>query len=96
MIKFEWDITKAQSNLKKHDVSFEEASTLFSSDQIRVFIDEASSDLSEERLIAIGYSKKDRILIVVHCYRENDEVIRIISARKANRQEKKFFEGRDI
>lgn len=92
MVKFEWDIIKAQANLKKHHVSFDEASTLFFSDQIRVFIDEDHSDLTEERLFAIGYSKKERILIVVHCYRENDEIIRIISARKANKQEKKFFE----
>jgi uncharacterized DUF497 family protein len=95
MVKLEWNITKAQLNLKKHGVSFEEASSLFLSDQVRVFIDDGSSDLSEERLIAVGYSKINRILIVVHCYRENDEVIRIISARKANRQERKQFEGRD-
>jgi uncharacterized DUF497 family protein len=93
MIKFEWDKNKALSNIKKHSVSFEEASSLFFSDQIRVFADEGHTDPSDERLIAIGYSKKERILIVVHCYRDNDDIIRIISARKANKQEKKFFEG---
>lgn len=64
------------------------------SDQIRVFTDEAKSNLQEERLIAIGYSEHDRILTVVHCYREDDEVIRIISARKATKQENIFFEGK--
>lgn len=93
MIKFEWDNTKAKINLKKHGISFEEATTIFMSDQIRVFLDEEHSDKNEERLIAIGYSQHNRILTVVHCYRENDEIIRIISARKASRPEKKFFEG---
>lgn len=93
MIKFEWDSIKARSNLKKHGISFEEAATVFSNDQIRVFVDEANSTLTEDRLIAIGYSLHDRILTVVHCYKEDDEVIRIISARKATKQEKNFFEG---
>lgn len=93
MVKFEWDSNKAKSNLKKHSVSFEEASTIFSSEQIRVFVDDANSTDTKERLVAIGYSSHDRILTVVHCYREDDEVIRIISARKATKQEKNFFEG---
>lgn len=93
MIKFDWDPAKAESNLKKHGVSFKEASTVFLSDQIRVFADEDNSASDEQRLIAIGYGQKDRILTVVHCYREDDEKIRIISARKASKQEKIFFEG---
>lgn len=93
MIKFEWDSIKAKSNLTKHGVSFEEASTIFSTEQIRVFVDDANSTIAEERLVAIGYSLHNRILTVVHCYREDDEVIRIISARKATKPEKKFFEG---
>ncbi|MEK6625068.1 MAG: BrnT family toxin [Bdellovibrionota bacterium] len=93
MIKFEWDHIKAKINLKKHGVSFKEATTVFLSDQIRVFLDEEHSVRDEERLIAVGYSQHDRILTVVHCYRENDEIIRIISARRASRQEKDFFEG---
>lgn len=93
MIKFEWDLIKAKSNIEKHKVSFDEASTIFSSDQIRVFMDSANSTIIEDRLVAIGYSLQDRILTVVHCYKEADEVIRIISARKATKQEKKFFEG---
>ena len=93
MIKFDWDSYKAKSNLTKHNVSFEEASTIFSTDQVRVFVDDANSTMTEERLIAIGYSSHNRILTVVHCYKENDEVIRIISARKATKQEKNYFEG---
>jgi uncharacterized DUF497 family protein len=58
-----------------------------------VFVDGTNSTVMEERLVAIGYSMHDRILTVVHCYREGDEVIRIISARKATKQEKNFFEG---
>jgi uncharacterized DUF497 family protein len=72
MIKFDWDPAKAESNFKKHGVSFEEASTVFLSDQIRVFADEGHSASDEQRLIAIGYGQKDRILTVVHCYREDD------------------------
>ena len=93
MIKFDWDSNKAKSNLTKHNVSFEEASTIFSTEQIRVFVDNANSTMTEERLIAIGYSSHNRILTVVHCYKEDDEVIRIISARKATKQEKNYFEG---
>jgi uncharacterized DUF497 family protein len=94
MVKFEWDKTNSVNNVTKHGVSFEEASTIFLSDQIRVFTDDANSTLKDERLVAIGYSQHDRILTVIHCYRENDEIIRIISARKATKQEKKFFEGK--
>lgn len=93
MIKFDWDSNKAKSNLTKHNVSFEEASTIFSTEQVRVFVDDANSTMTEERLIAIGYSSHNRILTVVHYYKENDEVIRIISARKATKQEKNYFEG---
>ena len=91
MIRFEWDNNKALLNLKKHKVSFEEAVTVFNTDQIRIFIDR--SHTMEERLVAIGYSQTQKMLVVVHCYREDEEVIRIISARKANKSEKKFFEG---
>lgn len=91
MIRFEWDNKKALDNLKKHKVSFEEAITVFNTDQIRIFADE--SHTAEERLFAIGYSETQKMLVVIHCYREDEEVIRIISARKANKSEKKFFEG---
>lgn len=92
MVQFDWDEKKSKLNLKKHGISFEEASTIFFSDPIRVFVDEVHSDQNEERLIAIGYSNNNRILTVVHCYKDEDGVIRIISARKASSEEKKFFQ----
>lgn len=92
MVKFEWDLDKAKTNLKKHKVSFEEASTVFSNEPVRIFLDTEHSSGHEDRLIAIGYSLVQRLLVVVHCYRESEEVIRIISARKATRTERKFFE----
>lgn len=94
MVKFDWDEAKAKSNLKKHKVSFEEAASVFSSAPIRVFLDQEHSTDKEDRFVAIGYSQIHRILVVVHCYFENKEVIRIISARKAARQERSFFEER--
>jgi uncharacterized DUF497 family protein len=92
MVKFEWHQDKAKANLRKHKVSFEEAATVFSNEPIRIFMDTDNSTDREDRLIAIGYSQIQRLLVVVHCYRENDEVIRIVSARKATRIERKFFE----
>ena len=92
MIIFDWDDRKAAANLKKHRVSFEEAATVFSSSPVRVFTDKDNLQDDEERMIAIGYSHIHRLLIVVHCYLENEEVIRIISARKTTKAERKFFE----
>jgi uncharacterized DUF497 family protein len=91
MITFDWDPAKAESNFKKHGVSFEEASTVFLSDQIRVFADENHSASDEQRLIAIGYGQKNRILTVVHCYREDDEKIRIISGPESIQTRKNLF-----
>ncbi len=92
MVNFQWDESKAKSNLKKHRVSFEEAATFFSSAPIRVFLDQKHSTENEDRFVAIGYSQIHRLLVVVHCYFENKEIIRIISARKATKQERQFFE----
>ncbi|MFZ4786339.1 MAG: BrnT family toxin [Flavobacteriales bacterium] len=91
MIRFEWDSQKARLNLQKHGVSFDEALTVFY-DNPHIFSDPDHSQASEDRLIAIGFSHRHRILMVVHCYREGDEVIRIISARKATKSERKAFE----
>jgi uncharacterized protein len=83
-----WDFSKAEENFKKHGVSFEEAATvLFSSDALR-FEDDHHD---EERFISIGHSALERILMVVYCYRFEDE-IRIISARKATRKERVQYE----
>ncbi len=84
--RFEWDSLKAEANLKKHGVSFLEAESAFFDENARLIPDlEHSND--EDRFILLGFSLKTRILTVCHCYRENDETIRIISARKATKRE---------
>lgn len=88
---FEWDESKNSLNRKKHGIWFEEAQTAFEDQNARLFLDEKSSG-SEDRFILIGLSSSVRILIVVHCYRESDETIRIISARKATKKEIKVYE----
>ena len=91
-IHFEWDDRKAKSNIKKHDVSFEEAQTVFFDDMAVQFWDESHSR-KEERFLMLGLSNKLRILLVVHCFRENDSTIRIISARKATKKEMNEYYG---
>ena len=86
MIEFEWDENKSKSNLKKHGVSFEEASSSFYDENARLISDPDHSD-EENRFILLGQSSKRHILLVSHCYRKNDSVIRIISARKASKFE---------
>jgi uncharacterized protein len=88
---FEWDEPKNKANQKKHRVSFEEAQTIFFDPLTKVAADPDHS-ASEDRFLAVGYSEMYRLLIVVHCYRKADEVIRIISARKLTRPEQKDFE----
>jgi uncharacterized DUF497 family protein len=87
-LKFEWDPEKAKKNLKKHGVSFEEASTIFDDPHFISFLDEEHS-IDEERIITIGMSDKIRILMAAHTERRN--LIRIISARKATKNEEKFY-----
>ena len=90
MIKFEWDDNKNKTNVKKHGISFEEAVTVFEDDEALVIVDDAHGR-EEERFVLIGFSYKANLLVVCHCYREKDSVIRIISARKANRQEREDY-----
>ena len=85
-IEFTWDRNKNEINIRKHGVSFEEAMTVFY-DPEAVLFDDPEHSSEEERFLIIGCSRKERICIVSHCYRENDEVIRIISARKATARE---------
>ena len=98
MIRFDWDAEKAEANLKKHEVAFEEARTVFSDDYARQFFDEDNSE-DEDRFLLLGVSSRSRLLIVCHCVREasesagGEEVIRIISARKATAAERTFYEG---
>ena len=81
-IKFSWDKNKAQSNLKKHKVSFEEAKTVFDDENARLIFDPDHSE-DEDRFILLGFSSGSKILTVVHCYRDDEKNIRIISARKS-------------
>lgn len=91
MIKFEWDENKNKINIKKHGVSFEEASTVFYDDYAILIADPEHSD-DENRFVLLGISKKANVLVVVHCYRKNDEIIRIISARSATKKETLKYE----
>ena len=92
MIDFEWDSSKAASNQEKHKVSFDEARSVFFDEYAQQFYDYESSD-EEDRFLMLGKSAKSRILMVVHCERDNGETIRIISARKATAKERKFYSG---
>ena len=85
-IRFEWDRGKAKQNQKKHGISFTEATEVFSDENARL-IDDPDHSAEEDRFIILGMSFKLRLLIVCHAYRGEDEVIRIISARRANRSE---------
>ncbi len=89
-MQFDWDPPKAKENLKNHRVSFEEASTVFDDDFAKVFYDEIHSD-DEIREIIVGYSYKNRMLLV--CFTETGiEKVRIITARKPTRLERKDYE----
>jgi uncharacterized protein len=87
---FDWDENKAASNAKKHGVSFEEAQSVFSDEHAKL-IDDPDHSSSEERFVLLGLSSTLRLLLVCHCYRTEGSVIRIISARKANPKESKFY-----
>jgi uncharacterized DUF497 family protein len=92
MIKFEWHPSKAASNLKKHQVSFEEAQTVFY-DELAVQFFDVEHSYDEERFLLLGMSAHSKLLIVCHCEREGGEVIRIISARKATKRESTHYGG---
>jgi len=87
---FEWDEKKSVSNKKKHGISFEEAQTVFI-DENALLIYDPDHSIEEDRFVLLGMSFKWRLLIVCHCYRKNENIIRIISARKATRAEQKQY-----
>ena len=89
-LRFEWDTAKADSNLKKHKISFEEAKTVFWDEHARLIPDPDHSE-EEERFIIMGLSTNLKLLTVCHCYRHSGQVIRLISARKATKQETFFY-----
>ena len=89
-IQFKWDERKNQENQRKHKVSFEEAQTVFYDENALRYFDPDHSD-NEDRFLMLGMSFTLRVLVVCHCYKENESVIRIISARKANKQEQSVY-----
>jgi uncharacterized DUF497 family protein len=92
MIAFEWDSAKAATNLRKHGISFDEARSVFYDEFAVQFFDDEHSE-SDERFLLLGMSAVARLLLVCHCEREADNVIRIISARKATKRESAFYGG---
>jgi hypothetical protein len=91
-LRFEWDKRKNRSNIRRHGVPFEEAQTVFT-DENGLLIDDPDHSEAEDRFVLIGLSFGIRLLVVCHCYRQ-DDVIRIISARKANRSEAVSYSNR--
>ena len=89
-ISFTWDLEKNSVNIQKHGISFEEGKSVFYDDNARLMHDPDHSE-DEERFLILGLSEKLNILLVCHCYREKDEVIRLISARKATKNERKQY-----
>lgn len=89
-ILFEWDENKNQINQKKHGIDFEEAKTVFYDDNAILFDDPDHSG-EEERFLILGISKHENLCIISHCYRSDDNIIRIISARKATKKETKTY-----
>jgi uncharacterized DUF497 family protein len=92
-LRFEWDERKSKANKRKHGVSFAEAQAVFSDEEALLLADPDHSE-DEDRYILLGLSPLLRILVVCHCYREDDEVIRIISARKADASERAEYNHR--
>ena len=93
-MRFEWDDAKARQNLRKHGVSFEEAHTAFYDDDAILLPDPDHSGVAEERFVLLGLSATLRVLTVVHCYRADPEVLRLISARRATRSERVQYGAR--
>lgn len=89
-LRFAWDPKKAQANINKHGVSFEEARSVFLDEFGVEFYDDEHSEW-ENRFLLLGLSSRLRLLLVCHCYREADGVIRIISARKATPSESVLY-----
>ena len=89
-IRFDWDKKKNIANQKKHGISFEEAQSVFADENAQMIHDPDHSG-DEDRFILLGLSASIRLMVVCHCYRESDDVIRIISARKATRIEQNRY-----
>lgn len=90
-IIFEWDKNKDFINQKKHKISFDDAKTVFYDEEARI-IDDPEHSEEEDRFIILGLSQKANLLVVCHCYKASETVIRIISARKATRTESNQYQ----
>ena len=90
-LHFEWDPDKAKTNLDKHGISFEEAMTVFYEEAAIEFYDDEHSEW-EDRFLLLGVSSDMKLLLVCHCYRKEEFVIRIISARKATKNEAEHYQ----
>ena len=91
-IRFTWNERKGRTNRKKHGISFEEAQTVFFDENAVEFFDKEHSE-KEDRFLMLGLSFRLRVLPVCHCVRDSEDVIRIISARKATKKEQKHYPG---
>ena len=94
-IRFEWDAAKANSNVKKHAITFEEARSVFL-DERAILIAHPDHSGPEERFVLLGLSLQARVLTVCHCERKGGDIIRIFSARKATKEEQKTYFARLI
>ena len=92
-LRFDWDANKDARNRRKHKVSFAEAETVFI-DEHALLIDDPDHSSDEDRFVLLGVSVRLRTLVVVHCYREDRDLIRIISARKAAPRERDMYNRR--
>ena len=90
--KFEWDENKNQINIKKHGISFEEAEAVFDDDNA-IYLDDEEHSQEEARFVVIGRNEKQKTLVVCHCYRDSGTIIRLISARKADKLETDWYYG---
>lgn len=92
-LRFEWDPAKGRANLRKHRVSFEDAQTSFA-DEFGLLIHDPDHSENEDRFVLLGVSSSVRMLIVCHCYAREGDLVRIISARQANRRERLLYNQR--
>jgi len=89
-LRFDWDERKQKINIRKHGVSFEEARTAFYDENAIQYFDPDHSE-DEDRFLLLGMSIKPQILVVCHCFRESETLVRIISARKADKSEEQVY-----
>ena len=89
-MRYEWDDEKNEINEKKHGISFSEATTVFDDDEA-LFMNDPDHSIDEDRFLILGLSSKSNMLVVCHCYRGDDDIIRIISAREATKTETKQY-----